>query len=199
MSSSRAVVYREDVRKTNKEYYSLKDKVVSFYSIPEMNYLMTSGIGIRDIYKMYDYKEIWTMGRFINRVKYYTVRDLGKNFSRMPLELDWSEPGTEFTAMMWVPDYIDQELYTITMDDLNKRLGKFDFTITLTTMPERHCAQYLHTGSYENIESSRQHMINELENMGYKTKCRIQEIYMNHPHCNPPEKLKILLRQEISL
>lgn len=197
MFSSRAAVFREDVRKTNKEFYSLKDKIVSFYTIPTMNYLITSGSGARDIIKMYDYKEIWTMGRFINRVKYYTVRDLSKNFSRMPLELDWSESGTEFSAMMWIPEYIDQDLYDITMKDLINRHGSFDFSIDLTHIPTRFCAQLLHTGSYEFIDSSKQHLLNELEKMGYKTKGRPQEIYMNHPQCNPPDKLKILLRQEI--
>ncbi|GGD77950.1 hypothetical protein GCM10010911_39930 [Paenibacillus nasutitermitis] len=54
-----------------------------------MQYLISSGVGERDIYRMYDYNEIWTIGRFINRVKYYTKRELGKNFSRMPIEVEW--------------------------------------------------------------------------------------------------------------
>lgn len=199
MVISRAEIKREDIRKTYKMFYSLKDKEVNFYSIPEMSYLVTSGAAARNIYKMYDYKEIWTMGRFINRVKYYTVRDLNKNFSRMPLELDWSENGSQFTAMTCVPDYIDQEIFTITMSDLNRRFGGLDFTISLTKLPSRYCAQLLHIGSYDFIDSSRQHLENKLESMGYKTKGRIQEIYMNHPHCNPPEKLKILLRQEVDV
>jgi len=70
--TSRSNIFREDVRKTNRKYYSLRDNKVNFYSIPNMNYVESIGSGERDIYKMYDYKEVWTIGRFINRVKFYT-------------------------------------------------------------------------------------------------------------------------------
>ncbi|GAA0358717.1 GyrI-like domain-containing protein [Bacillus horti] len=196
--SSRSSVYREDVRKTNKELYSLKDNKVNLYSIPEMKYLMSSGNGDRDIYKMYDYKEIWTVGRFINRVKYYTVRELGKNFSRMPLELKWGEQGNNFEVAMWVPAYISDHLYEVTMNDLKKR-HEFvsDLTLSLNDRPKRKCAQFLHIGDYNQIESSKQYVLEEIKAKGCSAKGRMEEIYMNHPHCNPPEKLKVLLRQEI--
>jgi hypothetical protein len=106
----RSNVIREDVRKTNMRYYSLKDKEINYYQIPQMKCLAALGTGERNIYKMYDYKEIWTIGRFINRVKYYTVRELGKNFSRMPLELVWGE-SNDFKAFMWIPDYISQDYF----------------------------------------------------------------------------------------
>lgn len=195
----RSSVLREDVRKTNKDYYSLKDRELNIYKIPEMNYLVSNGTGSRDIYKMGDYKEIWTIGRFINRVKYYTVREIGKNFSRMPLEMEWREDNNTYKAFMWVPDYITLDLYNVTMEDLERRLGSFNLDIKLTSLPQRYCAQFLHTGSYINIEASIDFMINELTIKGLKLIGGPQEIFMNHPHCNPPEKLKILLRQEIDV
>lgn len=193
----RSSVLREDIRKSNKDYYSLKDKVLNIYKIPEMNYLVSNGIGSRDIYKMHDYKEIWTIGRFINRVKYYTIRELGKNFSRMPIEVEWREVNNTFKAFMWVPEYISQDLYNVTMGDLERRLGNLNLDIKLSSLPQRYCAQYLHTGSYNHIEASIDNMLEGLTKKGLKHNGRPQEIYMNHPHCNPPEKLKILIRQEI--
>jgi hypothetical protein len=53
-------------------------KTVQLHVIPEMNYLISTGMGERNIYAMYDYREVWTIGRFINRVKHYTVQDLHK-------------------------------------------------------------------------------------------------------------------------
>jgi hypothetical protein len=193
-------IEREDVRKSNKDYYSLKDKTVQLYVIPEMNYLISAGIGERNIYAMYDYREVWTIGRFINRVKHYTVQDLHKNFSRMPLEMEWGDTvdsGVKFRAIMWVPSYIDEMLFDNTIADLNQRLGKIDFKFELATLPQRHCAQILHLGSYEEIHQSEQKLIEGIKEQGQKPKGNCQEIFMNHPHCNPPEKLKILLRHEL--
>jgi len=193
-------VAREDVRKLNKEYYSLKDKEINVYPIPQMQYLIASGIGERNIFRMYDYDGIWTIGRFINRVKYYTKRELGKNFSRMPIEVEWGkevEGEAEFMSMMWVPDYISEEFFEITMNDLANRLDKFDSNLSLAHVPQRNCAQLLHTGKYDHIDSTKQSLLEELNDKGYSFTGRPQEIFMNHPHCNPPHKLNILLRQEI--
>ncbi|WP_158299290.1 hypothetical protein [Paenibacillus antri] len=158
-----------------------------------------AGVGKRDIYKMYEYKEVWTIGRFINRVKFYTVRELGKNFSRMPLELAWGNTGNdEYKVSMWVPDYISGDLFEMTMNDLKKRqefIG--DVSISLVDKRKRCCAQYLHSGDYNLIDSSKEYLLEEIHAKGFTPKGGTQEIFMNHPHCNPPEKLKVLLRQEI--
>ncbi|SFT19508.1 GyrI-like domain-containing protein [Paenibacillus sp. BC26] len=196
----RSEVVREDVRRSNKAYYSLRDKAIHYYHIPQMQYLIASGYGNRDIYKMHEYKEVWTIGRFINRVKYHTVRELGKNFSRMPIEMAWGtarEEETDFTAMMWVPDYISYDLFHVTVRELKNKLERFDFELSLTAAPKRYCAQLLHTGSYDQIESSVRALVDGVAEEGYQVKGKIHEIFMNHPHCNPPEKLNILLRQEL--
>lgn len=193
-------VLREDLRKLNKEFYSLKDKEINIYQIPMMKYLFASGSNNHDIYRMYDYKEIWLIGRFINRVKYYTKREINKNFSRMPMEVEWgnkTESGTEFKAMMWVPDYISEDLFNTTMNDLRVRHDTYETNLLLTEIPQRICAQLLHKGNYSYIEESKQRLNEELSKNGYRLIGKPQEIYMNHPHCNPPEKLNILLRQEI--
>lgn len=195
-------ILREDVRRLNKEFYSLKDKETNFYHIPQMQYLIATGVNDRDIYQMYDYKEFWTIGRFINRVKYYTKREINKNFSRMPIEVAWgnkTETGTEFTVMMWVPDYINEDLFSVTMNDLKKRHDINELNLSLTTIPERFCAQLLHKGNYSYVEQSKQMLVEELNKSGYQSVGKSLEIFMNHPHCNPPEKLNILLRQEILL
>jgi hypothetical protein len=141
-------VLREDVRRLNKEFYSLKDKDINFYQIPQMQYLIASGVNDRDIYRMFEYKEIWTIGRFINRVKYYTKREINKNFSRMPIVIEWgrkTETGMEFTVKMWVPDYIDEDLFNVIMTDLKNRHDINEVYLSLTTLPHRLCAQLLRT------------------------------------------------------
>ena len=197
--TDRSGVFREDVRKTNKEYYSLRDKTVNFYSIPEMNYLESFGAGERDIYKMYDYKEIWTINRFINRVKFYTVRELGKNFSRMPLELAWGDSGSDYKVSMWIPNYISGDLFDVTMSDLRER---HDFvksvSLSINLRKERNCAQFLHYGDYSHIDSSKQYLSEVIKEQGYVPTGPPEEIFMNHPHCNPPDKLQILIRQEFN-
>lgn len=195
-------VIRENVRKLNKEFYSLKDKEINIYQVPQMQYLIASGVNVRNIYQMYDFKEIWLIGRFINRVKYYTKREISKNFSRMPIEVEWgdkTESGTEFKAMMWIPDYINEDLFNVTMKDLMKRHTDYETNLSLTKLPLRVCAQLLHKGDYRFIDSSKQKLTEELKHKGYQLIGKPQEIFMNHPHCNLPEKLNILLRQEISI
>mgnify|MGYP001347468169 CR=1 FL=1 len=194
---SRAGIVREDVRKTNREFYSLKDRTPTIYELPSMQMLETSGKEERDIYRMYDYSGIWTMGRFINRVKFYITHELGRNFSRMPIEVEWGE--SEYRARMWVPDYISQDIYEVTMADLLAKFDRADPNVALTTLPPRKCAQLLHIGPYEFIESTREQLEEQLRSQGYRPVGRPQEIYMNHPHCNPPEKLNILIRQEVEL
>ncbi|UTR10754.1 GyrI-like domain-containing protein [Evansella sp. LMS18] len=198
---SRTLVEEVNLKKLYKSYYSQRDKVVRFYDLPEMKYLISSGEGERNIYNMYDFQEVWTMGRFINRVKHYTIKNPGKKLSRLPVEMRWNgslESLASFQAMMVMPDFIKYEHFEAAMKDLNQRLGKMDFVIKLTDLPKRRCAQLLHEGPYENIEKTRAHLNKGLTQEGCTPKGEVQEIYLNHPHCNPPEKLKILLRQEIN-
>ena len=193
---SRSGIIREDVRRTNKEFYSSRDKSTTVYELPPMHAFTTLGTEERDIYRMYDYSGIWTMGRFINRVKSYTTKELGKNFSRMPIEVEW---GTEsgYRAMMWVPDYITHDLFEATMQDLQAKFDRVEPNVALTTLPSRRCAQLLHIGPYEFIDSTRAQLAEQLYAQGLRPIGRPLEIYMNHPHCNPPEKLNILIRQEV--
>ncbi|WP_248926838.1 GyrI-like domain-containing protein [Paenibacillus hamazuiensis] len=205
MAIDRQRVHKEDVKKLNKTIYSIKDLEATVYDIPEMNYIFAHGNGARNIYRMYDYKEIWTMGRFINRSKYYTVGELGKNYSRMPLEMEWgeaaeqAEPGTEvpFTAMMWIPEYVSEFIFDRTLSDLRGRLGELGATLQLGKVSQGTCAQLMHFGHYSGIGETVRQMRSSLEEQGYVPKGRHREIFMNHPHCNPPEKLQILIRQPL--
>ncbi|AZN39928.1 GyrI-like domain-containing protein [Paenibacillus albus] len=195
---SRVGIFREDVRKTNKQFYSLKDKETTVYELPSMQVLTTSGMEERDIYRMFDYSGIWTMGRFINRVKSYTKRELGKNFSRMPIEVEWGAV-SGYRAMMWVPGYITQDIFEATMADLHTKFSNAEPSMALTSLPPRRCAQLLHIGRYEFIDSTRKQLTENLQSQGLRLIGGSQEIFINHPHCNPPEKLNILIRQEVEV
>lgn len=200
MAVSREGIVREDLKKSNKQFYSTRDHDVTVYEIPEMKFIHTMGIGEHNIYRMGDYKEIWTMGRFINRVKHYTVKDMNKNFSRMPLEMEWGglrETGVEFKALMAVPEYINETFYQSTMTDLENRLGDLNFKINVETIIQGKCAQILHKGSYQDLGRTMEILKEELHRRAFKLRNRHREIFMNHPHCNPPEKLQILIRQPI--
>lgn len=188
------------MRKSNKQFYSTKDHAVTVYDIPEMKFIYTMGNGEHNIYRMFDFNEIWTMNRFINRVKHYTVKDLTRNFTRMPLEMEWGdlrENGIEFKAMMAVPAYIDESFYQSTMIDLQNRLGDLPFKIHLETITQGKCAQILHKGKYQDLGRTLEMMKEELHKRSYQVSHRHREIFMNHPHCNPPEKLQILIRQPL--
>lgn len=104
----------------------------------------------------------------------------------------------EYKVSMWVPEYITEDLFEVTMTDLRER---YDFvknlSISLNSRQERKCAQLLHFGEYSHIESSKQYLLEEINAKGYSPTGRLEEIFMNHPHCNPPDKLQILLRQEV--
>jgi len=201
MAISRQTVHREDVRRSNKAFYSLRDKQVQLYDIPAMNYLISEGRGEHSIYRMYDYPDIWQMGRFINRVKHYTVKDLGLNFSRMPMEMEWGDEPVQgivsYRALLWIPSYITEEMYQRTIDDLRERLTTVEKSISMAKLPERTCAQLLHQGRHDDIGFTKRRLLDEIRSLGYSPQGRMQEIYMNHPRCNPPEKLQILLRQEV--
>jgi hypothetical protein len=200
MAVSRDGLVREDLKKINKQFYSTRDLEMTVYEIPEMKFIHTVGVGEHNIYRMNDFNEIWTMSRFINRVKHYTVKDIQKNFSRMPLEVEWGElleNGVEFKAMMAVPEYISETFYKSTMTDLHKRLGELKFKINMETISQGKCAQILHKGRYQDIGRTIEILKEELHKREYKLRHSHREIYMNHPHCNPPEKLQILIRQPI--
>lgn len=202
MAVSREGIVRENLRRINKQYYSTRDREVAIYEIPEMNFIYAEGTGEHDIYRMYDFKEIWTMGRFINRVKHYTKKEITRNFSRMPLEMEWGElqeSGIRFKALMAVPVYIDETAFTNAIADLQMRLGEFEFKIHLKTIVQGPCAQILHQGRYRDIGIALEKLNEEMYRKGYQARHSHREIYMNHPHCNPPEKLQILIRQPIEV
>lgn len=193
-------IAREDVKKQLITFYSTKDKEVTMYELPQLNYIQTKGVGERNIYRMYEYKQLWTMNRFVNRVKHYTIEDLIKNFSRMPLEMEWEDARDQevnYKARFVLPSYVNDVHYIMTMKDLNNRLGEIPFELALDTQEQGKVAQLLHRGCYDDIHHSIHKLQQSLQDQGYTLKGNHREIFLNHPHCNPPEKLQILLRQYI--
>jgi len=94
-------------------------------------------------------------------------------------------------------DVINEELFNVTMNDLKKRHKIDEMNLSITDIPQRLCGQLLHQGDYVTIKESKQKLIKELINCGFQLQGEPQEIFINHPYCNPPEKLNILLRQQV--
>lgn len=192
-------IVKEDVRTLHRKLYSVSKsaQTIGIHKMPEMNYLVSSGIGDRNIQRIRDIKEFGWMFVCNNRIRSYTVKELHKNFIMSPFEFQWAEDtqeGTRFKAGLWVPDYVTELHLKNAMLD---RLGNDNLPVLLEREPEGLCAQFLHIGSYLEVEELAEKLRNEIIDRGYTPLGRHKEIYMSHTNIGWPNHLKIIIRQSI--
>jgi hypothetical protein len=196
-----------DFRKVHRELYTMKKNVIEVLDVPNLIFAIAEGEGVRDIYHMHKSDALWSLSRVTNRLKDMTKQRLNYQFKLMPLEIIWSEKqgkqdvGTQvewkWTAMMQLPDIIDGSMFDEAIAELEKRKRSVKVPVKFESVEQGLCAQVLHMGDYHRVDQTLQTLHSHLDEKGYRPRGNRREIYINQPFCNPPDKLKTIVRLPI--
>ncbi|TMV43027.1 hypothetical protein FE783_36565 [Paenibacillus mesophilus] len=190
---------KDDVKILYKKLYSSAkgNQQILIHDIPDQRYITFKGNGSRNIRLIRDLSGFGQLFVSFNRIRYYTVLEMMKNFTMGSIEIEWGDPqgaGNDYTIMLWVPDYVTEEHLKYAMLD---KLGRDDHPIDLITKPSGQYAQYLHVGAYDDFLENAGSIKEKLIDMGYELVGNFKEMYMNHTNINWPDQLKIYFRQAI--
>lgn len=190
--------------------YKAKNHKLELIEVPKMQYLMVDGHG--DPNTSQEFKNaIEALFPVAYKLKFMSKKELGKDYSVMPLEgLWWAKDMSsfttardksqwDFTLMIMQPDWITKEMF----DEIVKNLAKKDAPAYLSrvrfeSLHEGLCVQTLHIGSFDDETEILKKMhdefipANKLHMNG-----KHHEIYFSDFRKVAPEKLRTILRQPV--
>jgi hypothetical protein len=199
----RGYMHAADHRKIHTHLYKMKSGTTQIVEVPNLTFISAQGQGPRDVYAMHQGDALWSITRVVNRLKDMTKLDLGYKFKLMPLEMEWSaasasmQEESKWKAMMQVPELITQDMFHTAILELEKRKRSVRVPLELEKQPGGTAIQTLHTGAYHHLKESNESLLHFCRNEQLHIKNEFREIYINQPFCNPPEKLKTIVRVRI--
>lgn len=197
-----------DLKKELGEFYSGKPGEPVTVVTPPMQYLIIYGEGGPT---SQDYADaIQTVYPIAYSLKFMCKKELGKDFTVMPLEgLWWAEDMSAFaagdreewkwTAMIMQPDFITEEMFEVACKQVKeKKASKALDKVKFEVYEEGRAAQVMHIGPYADEGPTIIELHKYLESEGGKldaTNKNHHEIYLSDPRRTAPEKLKTIIRQ----
>lgn len=192
-----------DHRKIHKSLYTGKQNVIELIDVPDLQFITAVGNGSRNVYDMHESDTLWSISRVINRLKDMTKNDMEYKFTLMPLEIIWTKNEEEgnwsWVTMMQVPDLIKQDMFQHALNELEKRNRAVKIPVKLQKIRQGLCVQTIHPGAYNQIEATTEKINSYCMNNGYRITSDFREIYINQPFCNIPDRLRTIVRAEVTV
>ncbi|MEV4629902.1 GyrI-like domain-containing protein [Micromonospora sp. NPDC049523] len=195
--------------KTEIDAYRARRGRFSVVDVPDLQYLMIDGHGDPNTGRAFtDAAE--ALYPLAYRVKFASKRNLGRDYVVMPLEgLWWADDMDAFTAsrdksrwdwtlMIMVPDWIDQEMFADAAGQLAKDRPRRLHEVRLGWLSEGRCVQTLHVGSYDDEADVLARMHHEfIPDNGLRLVGKHHEIYLSDSRKVAPQRLRTILRQPV--
>jgi hypothetical protein len=196
-----------DLKKARKALFSAPRNRFVPLDVPPVSYLMADGHGDPNTTPEYRLavESLYSTAYTIK----FALKAKERDFVVMPLEGLWSASDPEsfaarrkhewdWTMMIMVPDYVDEEAFMAATVRARDRLGTLTPSLRLERLEEGLCLQALHIGSYDD-EGPLLAMLHEqiMPLGGYVFAGRHHEVYLSDPRRTPPEKLKTVIRQPV--
>ncbi|HSX35778.1 MAG TPA: GyrI-like domain-containing protein [Patescibacteria group bacterium] len=198
-----------DYKKECGQQYAAKVNQPVIIDVPPLNYLMIDGKGNPNTSQEY-IDAIQTLYPVAYMIKFMCKKELGTDFSVMPLEgLWWSKDMGSFssdnkdnwqwTAMIMLPEFVTKDIYqravrAVATKKSPKSLSKLQFQ----EYEEGRAAQIMHVGPYANEAPTIRQLHAFIKANGGKlgsTDKHHHEIYLGDPRRTDPSKLKTIIRQ----
>ena len=176
--------------------------------VPEMRFVMVDGKGDPNTATSYREALEWLYS-VSYAMKFASKNELERDYVVPPLEgLWWAEDPADFilrkkdrwswTMMILVPDFIDEEMFSIARDKAAQKLGSVPETSRLASLAEGRCLQTMHVGSYDDEGPTLARLHDEIMPQSDLTfNGPHHEIYISDPRRVPPNRLKTVLRQPV--
>lgn len=198
--------------KKSLDAYRAKPGRFRVVEVPDLQYLMVDGHGDPNTSPAYA-EAIGALYPTAYKLKFASVRDLGRGYVVMPLEgLWWAEDMDAFTTardksrwdwtlMIMVPDWIDRDMFDAAVQQLaaKDRPARLD-DVRLETLSEGRCVQTLHLGAFDDEADVLARMHHEfIPDNGLRMVGKHHEVYFSDPRKTAPAKLRTLLRQPVGV
>ncbi|MEH2586862.1 GyrI-like domain-containing protein [Bradyrhizobium sp. AZCC 1721] len=196
-----------DLKKVRKPLFTAPLNRFVTIDVPPVSYLMIDGHGDPNTAQAYRLA-VESLYATAFTIK-FSCKANGKDFVVMPLEGLWSAPDPEsfsarrkdeweWTMMIMVPDYVDDETFLAARIKAREKLGALPDSLRLESLEEGLCLQALHVGSYDDEGPLLARLHGEvMPSGGYDFAGRHHEVYLSDPRKTAPEKLKTVIRQPV--
>jgi hypothetical protein len=196
-----------DFKKTQKSLYLPSPKTLQLVDVPEMNFAMFDGKGPPGNVA-YATALSWLYPVSYG-IKFKSKLELGKDYVVPPLEgLWWADDYAAYTAdrrdewqwtmMIRVPDWIEQDMFTQSVEKAAGKLGTPPETLRFQSFNEGQSVQIMHIGPYADEGPTIAKIHNEfLPENNLVENGEHHEIYIGDPRKIAPEKLRTVLRQPV--
>lgn len=186
-----------DNRNVFKTVYQLKTNTIGIVEIPDLTFLALKGAGPLEILEKE--RKFWVFYKIQNQLRSLTSKRLTYNFRQMPIEIEWNHESRNgdrsWTAMVQVPDLVDEALYQEALDIVMKKNNDKEYSIpNLIRQSQGLCAQKLHAGHWRETGTTVQQIETHVKDHGYKPRGLHREIYISVRHMNPIEKWRTIIR-----
>jgi hypothetical protein len=196
-----------DLKKTRKQLFSAPLNRFVPIEVPRVRYLMADGHGDPNTAAAYKLA-VQSLYATAYTIK-FSFKNRGMDFVVMPLEGLWSASDPDsftarrkgewnWTMMIMVPDYVDEDGFRASRIKAKERLGALSDSLRLENLEEGFCLQALHVGSYDDEAPLLAALHREvMPSGGYDFAGPHHEIYLSDPRKVSPGQLKTVLRQPV--
>lgn len=207
-----------DFKKQDKAYYTGKPGRYDLLDIPKMRYLMIDGAGDPNNSPAYA-ASVAALYALSYGIKFHCKTTLGKDHAVPPLDGFWwaddmatfvrrEKRSWKWTMAIRQPEHVNGDMLGIVRPGVIKKTARkkdaatdenFLNTVRLEDRTEGLVVQILHQGSYNDEGPVLAKMHAEIiPEMGLQLDGLHHEIYLNDPRRTAPEKLKTILRQQVT-
>jgi hypothetical protein len=196
--------------KKDLDAYRAAHREFRIVQVPDLHYLMIDGRGDPNTSPAFTHAA-GALYPVAYKLKFASKRELGRDYVVMPLEgLWWAEDMDAFTTardksrwdwtlMIMVPDWIDHDLFTATVQQVGAKNGPARLDeVRLEPLSEGRCVQTLHIGTYDDEAELLARMHHEfIPAQGLEMVGKHHEIYLSDARRVAPDELRTILRQPV--
>jgi len=198
-----------DFKKELKPLYQASDKEPSLVTAPPLKYLMRNGWGDPDTNPEFP-AAVEALYTVAYTLKFMLKKEQGLDYVVPPLEGLWWMLMADFdlerrddwrwTVMIMQPEQVTKDLLARAVAAARKKktLPALE-KVRLELYDGGQSAQLLHVGPYREEGASIERLHSFIRQKGYHFCGKHHEIYLSDPRRTPPEKLKTILRQGVTL
>jgi hypothetical protein len=200
---------KKDYKRILKELYNPSKRIISVVNVPIMSYITIKKDTYDGFEDFYNDEAVHiaseTIERLAHSIKFIIKgKDENKNYTSMPLEalyrnIHSSQP---YKLCIMQPEELDKEIVKASKEKTMRKKG-IDLQILraaeIENITEGLSIQITHIGSYDNIELTKERLIDYMELNRLKPKAYYHEIYIGDPRRSKSENLKTILRQPVEL
>jgi hypothetical protein len=200
-----------DLKKDLEQFYTASPEQISLVEVPPLRYLMAEGQGDPNTAPAFR-EATETLFRLSYALKFRVKKEQRVDYTVMPLERLWSVNGNQtactggrrdewkWTLMILQPDFITQYMVAAAREAAQAENNAPPlYNTTFGRHIDGESAQILHVGPYSEEAATIARLHRFIKEKGYHFGGKLHQIYLSDPRRTPPDRLRTILRQPISL